>query len=662
MADKSDNVITHNFSKVGMGSLGSQLDDYNLWREGLLGAIVEYQDFLDRNDQSEGIGDLPVYDLIETLKTDKLMVAIVGEFSRGKTELINSIFFADHKERLLPTDAGRTTMCPTEIRYDPNEEPCLKLLPIETRETTHTISEYKRQPAQWTRITLDVTSSAHLQDSFSEIVKSKMVTIKEAQALDLYDPLDETQAVNAQSGMVEIPVWRHAIINYPHPLLKRGLVILDTPGLNSLGAEPELTLSMLPQAHAVMFVLSADTGVTKSDLEVWNHYVRPATDGSDGRRIVVLNKIDTLWDELRGEEAIAASISRQTQETAMALEVPKSHVFPVSALKGLLGKIRQDRSLLSNSGLLDLEIKFSKEVIPYKQSLIHEKLVNQLGDMIENTDVMVSDKLSWVTKQYNELMGLRGQTVESIQALMTEVKKEQELYERRIQEFNLAKVRIAEQMQILQTYLSLKSFDRLIAQTRKDMHDSWNTLGLKVGMKTFFDGAVEAMQKVHDQAQTVKQTVEDVYSQFQVEYGLRKIKSGKFSTQPYVKELSRLYRDADAFRNSLRLVVTEQHFVIKRFFITMVAHARNVFSRSNDDARAWSKRVMAPIIVQIQEHKASIDQRAENLRRTANEKGSLEERIKELAAVKKDLERQKSTTEYIRAKIDQHVILPGRAH
>ena len=51
-----------------------------------------------------------------------------------------------------------------------------------------------------------------------------------------------------EDGLVEIPRWRHALINYPHPLLKQGLVVLDTPGLNAIGAEPELTLSLLPTA------------------------------------------------------------------------------------------------------------------------------------------------------------------------------------------------------------------------------------------------------------------------------------------------------------------------------------------------------------------------------------------------------------------------------
>ena len=49
------------------------------------------------------------------------MLAFLAEFSRGKSELINALFFSDFKERLLPSDVGRTTMCPTEIFSDPRK-------------------------------------------------------------------------------------------------------------------------------------------------------------------------------------------------------------------------------------------------------------------------------------------------------------------------------------------------------------------------------------------------------------------------------------------------------------------------------------------------------------------------------------------------------------
>src|SRR4029079_6113676 len=105
-----------------------------------------------------------------------------------------------------------------------------------------------------------------------------------------HDDAPEENPMTDASGNVEVPKWRHALINIAHPLLKQGLVILDTPGLNAIGAEPELTVNLIPQAHAVGFMLAADTGVTKSDLSIWREHLVTEADNTDSR-LVVLNKI-----------------------------------------------------------------------------------------------------------------------------------------------------------------------------------------------------------------------------------------------------------------------------------------------------------------------------------------------------------------------------------
>ena len=86
-----------------------------------------------RQDLADAQIDLKVQQLLTRLHQDKLVVAFVAEFSRGKSELINAIFFADFGQRLLPSSAGRTTMCPTELLYDATRPPSIRLLPIETR-------------------------------------------------------------------------------------------------------------------------------------------------------------------------------------------------------------------------------------------------------------------------------------------------------------------------------------------------------------------------------------------------------------------------------------------------------------------------------------------------------------------------------------------------
>src|SRR5690606_8327740 len=149
-------------------------------------------------------------------------------------------------------------------------------------------------------------------------------------------------------GQVEISRWRHAIIHFPHPLLAHGLVVLDTPGLNAIGAEPELTLSMLPNAHAVVFVLAADTGVTRSDLAVWREFVSAGRNSGRGR-MVVLNKIDGLWDGLREDALVDAEIAQQVASVARTLDVEPAGVFPLSAQKALVGRIQGDAEAVVRS-------------------------------------------------------------------------------------------------------------------------------------------------------------------------------------------------------------------------------------------------------------------------------------------------------------------------
>ena len=76
------------------------------------------------------------------LQSERLTIAFVAEYSRGKSELINALFFADLGTRLLPSGVGRTTLCPTEIAWDPARPPSIRLLPIQTRESPRALREF----------------------------------------------------------------------------------------------------------------------------------------------------------------------------------------------------------------------------------------------------------------------------------------------------------------------------------------------------------------------------------------------------------------------------------------------------------------------------------------------------------------------------------------
>ena len=283
----------------------------------------------------------------------------MAEFSRGKSELINAIFFAGYGTRLLPSSAGRTTMCPTELLYDKTKPTSIMMLPIETRLSDASISEYKRYPDEWKTVSFDIDSNESMVNAFKQVSNTKPVSIQEAEKYGLFDPNSADDAFNLnRDGTVDVPCWRYAIINFPHPLLEQGLVILDTPGLNAIGTEPELTINMLPNAHAVLFILAADQGVTKSEIDVWRQYISGKRWNQKGR-LAVMNKIDGLWDEMKSEQEIQDELNKQMKTSADLLGLETHQIFPVSAQKALLAKVNKDDALFLKSRLLELETALS---------------------------------------------------------------------------------------------------------------------------------------------------------------------------------------------------------------------------------------------------------------------------------------------------------------
>ena len=305
------------------------------------------------------------------LADDNLSVAFVAEFSRGKSEMINTIFFGNFKQRILPSGTGRTTMCPTELKYDSNLPCSIWLLPIESRSDERPLFELKKDHDLWVEIPFDMEDADSLTHAFNGMTENKLVSKAYAKNLnfDLLEGADSAIGLPVNEyDEVEIPSWRHAIVNLPHPLLEQGLVILDTPGLNAIGAEPELTINHLANAHTVVFILSHDQGVTASDLELWQKHLagEENTTSSKQQKLVALNKIDGLWDGIRSEQEIDKEIHQQIAQTSKTLGVEANNIFPVSAQKGLLAKLNDDDELLTRSGVLDLSlIHISEPTRPY---------------------------------------------------------------------------------------------------------------------------------------------------------------------------------------------------------------------------------------------------------------------------------------------------------
>ena len=624
-----------------MSDLKVNVEAYAAWRSDIVGSISALQRWLEEQELCDAQLRLRYQHVLDRLIDDKLTVAFVAEFSRGKSELINAIFFADYGNRILPSSAGRTTMCPTELAYDEHLPSGIQLLPIETRGANATVAEFKRYPEEWVSIALDTQSAEAMQTGLRRVGEIKRVSLEEAKRLGLYDESDPDCALTLGSdGKVEIPCWRHAVINFPHPLLKQGLVILDTPGLNAIGAEPELTLNLLPNAHAVLFILAADTGVTKSDIDVWRAHIGGRHGGNSGR-LVVLNKIDGLWDELRTEAEVEAEITRQVATTSDLLGVNPGQIFPVSAQKALVAKVNHDPDLLERSRLLQLERALAEELIPSKQDIVRDSTRTEVEDLAAGVRMILSSRINGLNEQLEELRHLRGKNQDVILSMMDKVSQEKERFEAGLQRFQALRSVFSQQTNKLFAYLGMEALRMEIKRARESMENSYFSSGLTKSMNHFFKTGANNIAKSAEQVTEIQAMMSAMYKRFSDDHGLSQISPPPFSTLKYHKEIARLERSyRDHFNTLSTILTTHQSALTKKFFETVASRVVYVFEVANRDVESWLKAVMAPMETQMREHQMQLRRRLESIKRIHKATDTLEDRIAELEEVHKTLTQQ----------------------
>ena len=617
--------------------LEHQIASYQRWREDIRGGIEAYQAWLDQHGHVDIQRSLRIYDLLESLRNDRMVLAFLAEYSRGKTELINAMFFADFKQRLLPSDVGRTTMCPTEVFYDAAEEPYIRLLPIETRKREDSIASLKQHPIEWVKIKLNLQSQEEMAKAMASLAETKQVRVEEASDLGLIDEKDfVTTTVVTRGSKVEIPAWRHAMINYPHPLLKSGLVILDTPGLNALGTEPELTLKMIPSAHAILFLLAMDTGVTKSDMEIWQRYVQ----SYQTRRIAVLNKIDLLWDELKTEDQIDESIVRQVTNTCQLLELPPNHVIALSAQKGLIARIRGDDVLLERSGIRDLEDLLAKEIVPAKQEILRSAVVKEMGTMVEGSLQSVMAQLTANQAELQELAKLSGKNRELAKTMLARLEKDRATYIQHMESFKTSYGVVLKQGHALMANLDEEHIDEIFARSSKDIEGSWTTAGLMRSMNSLFDVFSRQAEKILGFAGETRAFVDKVYKEFQERYGFANLTPPPLNLEKHILAMKALKATTEKFCRDPVNVMTEKHFLVRRFYNGLVSEARGLFQDTRKELDSWLKSALQPISTQLKEHQTLLERRVDNLKKLSGDLSSLQERLHQLEAQKMALDHQ----------------------
>jgi hypothetical protein len=620
-----------------VSNLVQKFQEYSSWRNGVLAALERYRTCVGAADLADLASDQRFARLRARLTDDKLSIAFVAEFSRGKSELINAIFFADYGQRILPSSAGRTTMCPTELLYDETFPPSIRLLPIETRAESASTSDFKEQSHVWTVLPLDISSGEGMLEAFKQVSLTKRVSVEEAKRYGLYqeDDPDASMSVD-QDGLVEISQWRHAIVNFPHPLLKQGLVIIDTPGLNAIGTEPELTLNLIPNAHAVLFILAADTGVTRSDIDVWRDHI-----GAGPARMVVLNKIDSMWDELRSAAEIEQQIQKQVSTVAQTLNLDADQVFPISAQKGLVGKVNRDQELLAKSRLPQLETALSEELIPSKQQIVRGQLMSDVGELASAKQALLDARSRNVVEQLMELKSLRGKNQNIIEHMMKRVDLEKKEFDGSLLKLQGTRAVFTRLSTEVFTSLGMDILKEDISRTRDAMEKSKFSIGLRAAVRDFFAQIQKNIATSGRKTEEITEMMTVMYRKFSTEHGLALSSPMPFSLDKYRKEIELIEGVYHKQFGTAAIMTTPQVVLMTKFFDSIASRVKQSFLQANRDVEAWLKVVMAPLEAQIWEHKSQLKKRKQSIERIHLATDSLEEKVEALEKMQDDLEQQK---------------------
>lgn len=623
------------------------LQQYALWRADVAAALDEYRNWAHAAELLDGAAAQRVARALARLRDDRLSVAFVAEFSRGKSELINALFFADHGQRIVPSSPGRTTMCPTEFAWDPALPPCLRLLPIETRAERLATGDFRDDPDAWTVLPLDLSSAERMHTAFLQVSLTHRVPADEARSYGLYDPDDPDLAATLDAaGMVEIPRWRHALINFPHPLLKQGLVILDTPGLNAIGTEPELTLNLIPNAHAVLFILAAETGVTKSDIEVWRTHIGAAGPGAglgvNTGRIVVLNKIDALWDELRTPQDNDAIIAGQQQNVAQLLGVDVNQVFPVSAQKALVGKINGDMALFEKSRLGRLEAALFHELIPARQDILRRQLQDDLAALAGGQNALLNTRGRDLVEQLQELQGLRGKNQGVVAHMMRRVEMEKKEFDASLFKLQGTRAVFTRLSTELYSLVGMDIVQGQIDAVRAAMKAARFGTGTRAPVRVFFEAIRAGIDAAGAKIEEIGAMMDMMYRKFSAEHGLA-------LTLPMALSLERYRLEVDAIEaiylkqfGTATLLMTSRGALLERFFDSIASRVKFVFREANADVEAWLKVIMAPLEAQIRQHRDQLRHRQASIARIHDATDSLEQKIAAFEAARHEVDLLKS--------------------
>ena len=261
-------------------------------------------------------------------------LVFLGQYKRGKSSLINALI----GEQILPTGVTPVTAIISIIKYGENRVCTVKK-----------------------------------QDGSSETIDLENIYLFATQE---HNP-DNVKNVD------------YLEIRLPSPLLKRGLFLVDTPGISSVfESNTKTTREFLQSVDAVVVVIGVDPPISYDELEVVKE-----VKGIVREPVFVINKVDK---ESRESVETVKRFTLDILKKEFGIERPA--IFCISAKEGIMGKVSYDWAeflgkideMVSNKSLI-IEDSYKNTTQRISRRLLTEvdRLIQALSEPLENTKLKV---------------------------------------------------------------------------------------------------------------------------------------------------------------------------------------------------------------------------------------------------------------------------------
>jgi GTPase SAR1 family protein/FtsZ-binding cell division protein ZapB len=249
----------------------------------------------------------------KNLRQGAFRLLILGDMKRGKSTFLNALI----GENLLPSDVNPCTALLTILKFG-----------AEKRVTVH----------------------------FNDGKPPEQIDFKLFKQRYTIDPQEAKQLEQQQQQA--FPDVSHAVVEYPLPLLEKGVEIVDSPGLNDTEARNELSLGYINNCHAILFVLRASQPCTLAERRYLENYIKD-------RGLSVFFLINA-WDQVKEglidpndpeELGEAESKLRKVFHTNLVdycqvdgQDTYDERVFEISAIQALRRRIKDASASLEGTG------------------------------------------------------------------------------------------------------------------------------------------------------------------------------------------------------------------------------------------------------------------------------------------------------------------------